>query len=154
MKISTSRMTHGALWVSLLLLLMLQISWAESIELRDLRKKWQDANSAEMNEVEGKYLKVLKELQESLTKANRLEDALAVQAQVKLFSDEVSRDLSEKAKPVAGPPELLRLQSIYENEIKVIEEKNGRIYFESLKSLQKKFAKSGNLEEAVAVKRR
>lgn len=114
----------------------------------------EEPHRARIAELDGKYAGALEKAQQAATQGGRLEEALAIRAEVGRVRDKIAMPVSD-----AGiDPALAKLRGAYREQLGKLEAARrqavgpvAKKYEEALGNLQDKLTRSGSLEEAQAV---
>jgi hypothetical protein len=129
---------------------------AEPRELADLRGSWKRATLREVDPINAKYMESLKALQDRFAKAAKLEDALAVKAEIdKLEAKDDDEGNAQESKPAADtkgePKELTALRNTWKKSSAQAMSQFNRKYLDALKAMRDRFTRNANLDDASMV---
>jgi hypothetical protein len=131
---------------------------SEPKELTDLRENWKKASLREIDPITTKYMVSLEALQDRYAKAARLDDALAVKAEITKIGEK-DKDGGggnaddNKPDPNAKPEskELADLRSSWKKSGEQATASINKKYLDALKAMRDRFTRNANLDDARAV---
>jgi len=118
-----------------------------------LKKSWGQARDRSAQPIDASYVRELRKLLETLTKAGKLEEAILVKSESqKVAEDANAAAIATNENAAKGSAQLESLRKNWMQARNKAVQPSDAIYTKELQKLQESFTKAGKLEEALAVK--